>query len=97
MPRTILIPEPNLFYSTHDEDVFFGWLYALPGFISVIGKPEGLYLTMKSFNKEIILELIAMMRRYKLDMKSLEQLCNANNEKWFKDENMSWYKPIFRK
>ena len=77
MAKTIVIPEPAPFYSPHDEDVFFEWLYTLPGFIQVVRELDGLHLTVKSFNKNIILELIAAMTRYNLDMRCLATLCNS--------------------
>jgi len=68
MKKTILIPDPTYYFTQKDEDTFFNWLYTTPGFVTVVGRPEGLYLTLKSITYHSVMDIMAAMSRYGLDV-----------------------------
>lgn len=81
------------FYSPRDEDAFFEWIKKIDCIESFEGARDELYLDLvdRSLNSQDIHELIALLRRYKVDMKQLKNLLNDDN----KDAFEPWKKKIF--
>jgi hypothetical protein len=95
---TLIIPEPVPFYSQEDETHFFRWLKRIRSIMSVDGVSSGLQLVIAlPISNADIGDLGALMQRYDLDMSSLESLCDANNEQWFKSQDQYWYPDIYTK
>lgn len=67
-----------------DEDQFFGWLEKIPAVKNFYGKGRCLYLEVPSeLNETDLRELIAIFRRYKIDIKPLRQFLTQENKDWF--------------
>jgi len=86
------------FYFHHDEEAFFRWIKKLQ-FIDACEYLDGkVTLTVRSriLNRDELWDLIALFRRYKLEMPLLAQFLTKFNQKWFYDKkNMCWHKHIF--
>ena len=65
--------------------------------ISCVKSIEGGFLHIKSkrISESNLRDLIALMYRYKVPMKQLQQFCNMNNQNWFKSKETYWYNEVF--
>lgn len=90
------IPEPVRFYCEVDEDHFFAWLQGIAAVKAVVGKPDGLHLTVDvPIDRLSFYELVGLMARYQLDKKCLRPLCEGHIDPWFTDSKNYWYKSVF--
>jgi hypothetical protein len=90
----IKINTSRIIYGSYlDEKYFFTWAQEIPCVESI----EGGYLHIKSQNlsEPDLRDLIAIMYRYKLPMQQLQQFCNEENKKWFKNKGAYWYGEVF--
>lgn len=93
---TLIIKEPNPFFSYLDEKSFFDWLESIPAVKSVVGTPQGLEVSLESpLDEKNLSDLIAVMHRYGIEKKHLRDLCTSENESWFKNTDKYWYKSVF--
>jgi hypothetical protein len=87
------------FYSPVDEDLFFDWIKKIPSIIHFkgIGTNLLLYFKSKRISARDLKELIALFRRYKIDMKELKIFLNKGNKEWFyeKSKKADWHKKVF--
>lgn len=91
-----IIKEPLPFYSYLDEKNFFRWLESIPAVKNVVGTSKGLELSIEMpIDEPNLRDLIAIMKRYSLDMKSLKTFCDSTNDAWFKNQTAYWYKSVF--
>lgn len=81
------------FHSYLDEEAFFEWAMK----IHCVDNMDKGYFHIKSkrLSKSDLYDLIAIMTRYQLPMKELQQFCNSKNEHWFKNKDMYWYQSVF--
>ena len=94
----MIIPEPKIFYSYLDEKHFFYWLEEIPAVKNVLGVISGLELTIiQPLDQPNLRDLIAVMKRYQLDMTCLADFCTPENEFWFRDPEKYWHTDIFGK
>jgi hypothetical protein len=84
---------PIKYYSYLDEKYFFEWAQSIPCVKSIDG--GFLHIRSKRLSKPDLVDLIALMYRYKLPMQQLQQFCNSSNEHWFKVDRMYWFKAVF--
>ena len=84
---------PIRYWSYLDEDAFFEWAQKIPRVTSIDG--GFLHIKSKRISKPDLYDLIAIMYRYDLPMKQLQQFCNPQNECWFKSKQMYWYSSVF--
>ncbi len=97
MKQKIIIQEPRFFFSYMDEEHFFHWLEDIPFVSEVVRVQDGLEVTLDGeFDKANIRDLIAVLRRYDLDMTCLRILCTEENQDWLKDHEAYWYAYIFK-
>lgn len=90
------INEPRPFFSYLDEKNFFTWLESIPAVKHINGSAKGLEISLATpLNESHIRDLIAIMHRYGIEKKPLQQLCTSENESWFKDKNKYWYQSVF--
>jgi hypothetical protein len=91
-----IIIRDSTYYSEGDEASFFDRLHSLKCVSDIKGAPDGLHvrLSRKPTNAQLR-ELIATLYRYGLDMRPLAVLRTKNNETWFCDPKMFWYKRVF--
>jgi hypothetical protein len=93
------------YFSDHDEKSFFTWLETIP---CVKSFQDGIY-DCKSESSTLVLrvsaqidnislrELVAIMKRYRLDMSMLRQFRTKDNEKWFAKKSSYWHDDVFRR
>lgn len=95
----LVISQPKIYHSRGEEAHFFGWLTSIKAVQSIVGTPEGivLFLDEPIMDKMSLIELIALMKRYQLDMSVLQSQCAPENEHWFKHPKAYWYKHVFGK
>lgn len=84
---------PVRYWSYLDEKSFFEWAQEIPCVVSVDG--GFLHIKSKRLSEPNLRDLIAIMYRYKLPMKQLQQFCSPRNEHWFKSKSMYWYTEVF--
>jgi len=73
--------ESPIFYGAEDENVFFNCIYSLPDFAKVTGKGSELYIEFKSHvSNEAIEQLVVICRRWLINIDSLVDLKNPDNE-----------------
>ena len=97
MLDTLTIREPAIFYSYLDEENFFRWLESIPAVTSVSRVGLDLEVSLRQILDEPNLrDLIAIFRRYGIDMKCLRHLATSSNESWFKNPIAYWYKDVFQ-
>jgi hypothetical protein len=81
------------YYSYLDEKSFFEWALE----ISCIKSIDGgfFHIRSKRLSEPDLRDLIAIMYRYKMPMKQLQQFLNSKNEPWFKSKDKYWYRTVF--
>lgn len=88
------------FGSMHDEDAFFEWIKKIKCIQSFEGARDELYLDLISDRLEDLelRDIIALFRRYKVDMAQLKRFLTEDNKRWFFDNKRAyWYKKVFGK
>lgn len=86
MHTKIVIPcERVKFYSREDEDLFFEWIKQIPCIRHVSGERDVMYLHMthKKTTKHELKTLVALFRRYNINLKVLDILINSKNRAFF--------------
>ena len=86
---------PIQYGSYLDEKSFFTWAQEIPCVTSVDG--GWLHIKSKRISEADLRGLVAIMHRYGLPMKQLQQFCNSKNEHWFRSKKMYWYNDVFGK
>jgi hypothetical protein len=93
----IYIPQPNPYYCQLDENHFFSWLKSIDAIKSIELYSEGINLTINTpIDKSSFYDLVGLMRRYRLDMRTLKVLCEDHPDPWFRNKKMYWYKYVFK-
>lgn len=96
MSDKLIIREPSTFYSYLDEENFFRWLESIPAVTGVSRVGFNLEVSLKpTIDEPNLRDLIAILRRYGIDMKCLKAFANPNNEFWFRNPIAYWYKAVF--
>jgi hypothetical protein len=86
------------FYSSTDEDLFFDWIKKIPSITHCkgIGTNLLLYFKSKRIKAQDLSELLALFRRYKIDMSELKIFLNEGNKEWFYgSKHAYWHKKVF--
>ena len=85
------------FYSASDEAMFFNWLRNLSCVVQIEGRGLGLYISVKvsMVDEDALRELLALFRRYSIDMRQLAQFDLAVHAEWFRDPAAYWAKAVF--
>lgn len=92
----LTIPEPQLWYAYKDEKHFFKWLESISSVKKVVHRGVRLELTLEDpLSDGDLMDLIALLKRYRLNMTCLRVLCNSSNQHWFKRSNKFWYRQVF--
>lgn len=85
------------FFSQGDEAAFFGWLENL----DCVDRYEGRGLTLfilvnaAAVDEDGLRELLALFRRYGVELKQLSVFDCSEFANWFRSEQAYWYKEIF--
>ena len=92
-------PVPPIFYSHSDEDRFFQGFYALPEYVRITGVLRELTLELRQPpGRESILELIALLARYRIELAYLRPAMAALSDEdraWFQRPAMFWHDGLF--
>jgi hypothetical protein len=85
------------FFSAHDESGFFEWLKKLTCVKRSEGRGRTIYLSVElaSVDEDALRELLALFRRYAVDMRQLAKLDRDEFADWFRDPNAYWFKQVF--
>tara|TARA_R110000782_G_scaffold65058_12_gene132496 strand:- start:5127 stop:5360 length:234 start_codon:yes stop_codon:yes gene_type:complete len=68
------------FYHQEDENVFFGWIYNLPGYVDIKGKGIELFLELdKDATEDTLNQLKAIFKRWDIKSCSLNELTEHLN------------------
>ncbi|MBF6077430.1 hypothetical protein AB0346_11600 [Nocardia beijingensis] len=95
---TVIIEATGVtYYSPHDEAVFFGWLDAIPCIESYHGQSRTLYLTvdLDAVDEGGLYEIVALYRRYHIDLKELQVLSADRVGPWFSHPDRWWHEEVF--
>ena len=97
VPKRELIVALGTFGSAGDEKAFFDWLQSIPCVEAVLGRSRVLHITLrKQPSNSDLRELIALLQRYRLDMRPLAALRNERNAAWFAENRSSfWHVHVF--
>ena len=88
-----------VFYHENDELIFLEWLSRIPCVECCDGDGRyGLIARLKRRpGKDDLRQLLAVFRRYGVDMRQLAKFETAKNRAWFCDPKMYWHKAVFGK
>lgn len=73
------------------------WLEGIEAIENIEGVGREIHLSFKckTLSDDTLRDLIAIMYRYKIDMRCLAKFLNKSNESWLRDKKMYWYEQIF--
>ena len=85
------------FFSQLDEGTFFAWLKELPCVSTVEGRGDLLFIRVieSKVDEYALRELLALFRRYGIDMKQLAVFDKQEFAHWFHNRDAYWYKSVF--
>jgi hypothetical protein len=85
------------FFHQNDERAFFEWLERIPCVSSVRGEgADGLVVRLKHRpGKDDLWQLLALCRRYGIDMRQLAKFETPQNRDWFRKSGMFWFAAVF--
>lgn len=97
MARTVAFGPQLRFYSTTDEEQFFAWLKAIPGVCDYhgVGRELDVSIDVRKLGRRGFDELIAIMRRYELDVLALRALDPNRSISWLSKDDDHWARLIF--
>lgn len=86
-----------IFLSPLDERGFDDWLHAMhPGYAGLDeGKTAVFDLKSSEMDRRTVSSLIAICRRYSLNLSRLKRLCEVTDRDFFDDKKWKWHKQIF--
>ena len=93
------VDEGVRFYHLNDERIFIEWLSSLPC-VARVGaeRGDGLVVRLKRRpGKDDLRQFLALLYRYRADMRQLAKFETAANRSWFKDPKKYWYREVFSK
>ncbi|MEV6255828.1 hypothetical protein AB0L97_21495 [Nocardia sp. NPDC051911] len=85
------------YYSPEDEAAFFGWLDKIACVESYYGRVRTLYLTidLEAVDEGGLCEIVALYRRYNIDLSELRVLGAGRVGPWFSDPDRWWHEGVF--
>ena len=88
------------FHDKSDERIFLEWWSRIPCVEGVYaeGDADGLFVRLKHRpGKSDLRQILALCRRYGVDMRQLAKFETAKNRGWFCDPKMFWHEAVFGK
>jgi len=88
------------FFHRNDELLFLEWWSRIPCVESCDGNgsSRGLVVHLKRRpGKDDLRQLLALCRRYGVDMRQLAKFETAKNRDWFRNPKSYWYQAVFGK
>ncbi|BAE66803.1 hypothetical protein [Xanthomonas oryzae pv. oryzae MAFF 311018] len=109
LPRrssTLMIDQPTTvelqatgvrFFSRGDETAFFGWIKSFPFVEQIEGHGRTLFMKVNSsaIDEDGLRELLALFRRYGVDMAQLVAFDREEFAEWFRRADAYWHNDIF--
>lgn len=95
--QIVLVARRVWYYSEHDEAAFFEWLDKL----ACVEKYEGqldvlnIYVDQAQMDAGSLYEILALFRRYRVDMAQLRAFDRDEFASWFRNPQSYWFKDIF--
>jgi len=85
-----------MFGSHLDEMMLFRWIETLAE-QGCVAFSDGVHIGLRSrrIKRECLLELIALFRRFDLDMRQLAVFESDKNRRWFRDPRKYWHSQVF--
>ena len=85
------------FFSQGDEEAFFSWLSKLTCVKRYEGRGLTLYISVdpEAVDEDGLRELLAMFRRYGVELKQLAVFDRDEFADWFRSDQAYWYKEVF--
>lgn len=85
------------FFSHCDEEAFFGWLDKLLCVENYVGRGDVLIISIakSAVDEDALRELLALFRRYNLDMKQMRVFDCSEFAEWFRDPRGYWFGSVF--
>ncbi len=91
-----LIADRLVYYHENDEALFFAWLDRMQVVAGYEGHGDGLHIRLaRRPTDDDLRELIALHRRYAIDMRQLAALRTPRNEMWFAKPGTYWHHHVF--
>lgn len=86
------------FYSMGDERRFFQGLKEISSITEVCGVGRNLIIKiqMRSFSKDNLRELLALLWRYSISLAPLKVFADKKKFLWLNDSRCYWYKSMFK-
>ncbi|MFC8529598.1 hypothetical protein [Nocardia sp. NPDC057227] len=97
MTDVVLEATGVLYYSYNDEAAFFEWLDKVGCVASYRGELRTLHITLEfdTVDEEDLRDLVALYRRYDIDLRELRVLNADTVGPWFSDPARSWHDEVF--
>jgi hypothetical protein len=95
--QVVLTAKRVWYYSENDEAAFFEWLDKLP----CVEKYEGeldvleIHINQARLDAGSLYELLALFRRYNIDMTQLRVFDRDEFASWFRNPKSYWFKEVF--
>ncbi|HEY1708910.1 MAG TPA: hypothetical protein VGG10_11650 [Rhizomicrobium sp.] len=97
MPRKLVVRGPT-YFAPGDEKAFFDWLQSIPCVEDVRGSLRDLHIIFKRPpSNGDLRELIALLHRYRMNMKPLAAFRTPRNAEWFTRPGSFWHAKVFGK
>lgn len=85
-----------MFYSQGDERSFFEFAESIKGVRKVEGVGDEIRIhVLARLSDRSLRDLLALFRRYEIEMGQLRQFLTVRNRKWFGDAGKFWFKGVF--
>ncbi|RQR33948.1 hypothetical protein DIE04_22680 [Burkholderia sp. Bp8994] len=86
------------YYSECDESAFFEWLDKLPCVKRYEGELDvlSIYVDQAKVDESALRELLALFRRYAVEMKQLRVFDRNAFASWFRDPRAYWHAAVFQ-
>src|SRR5690242_13947241 len=84
MARRMIVVRGPVYFSPGDERAFFDWLLSIPCVDSVGGEVYDVHVRLKRVpSNRDLRELVALLHRYRMNLKSLAVLRHSRIPDWF--------------
>lgn len=85
------------YYSPGDEEAFFEWLDRIECVEGGSGSGDTLYISVNraEVDEDCLTELLALFRRYEVDLKQLRVFDSEEFAPWFRNPKAYWYAEVF--
>lgn len=92
-----LVASRVTYYSPNDEAAFFEWIRKIPSIINYEGKGSDIfiYISDKNMDEFCLREIIALFKRYGIEMRQLAIFDQEMFSEWFKSPNTYWFNEVF--